>query len=79
MLNIDLRKIYRFVPVEPPPPSDCLPVGALYYYECLDCQGIVNSAPHGAAQCPCGNLVAASGKIQIRDAMRLRVMTGKLK
>ena len=40
MLGIDLRKIYRFVPVEPPPKADSFPSGAMYYYECLDCQGI---------------------------------------
>ncbi len=80
MLNLDLRKIYRFTPVTPSPSStDPLPVGAMYYYECLDCQGIVNSVPHAPAQCACGNLVGRGGKVDIRDRARLQVMTGKLK
>ncbi|MFC5301545.1 hypothetical protein [Azospira restricta] len=78
MLNLDLRKIYRFAPVALKP-AEPLPIGAMYYYECLDCQGIVNSVPHTPAQCPCGNLSGAAGKVEIRDPNRLRVMTGKLK
>ena len=79
MLGIDLRKIYRFVPVEPPPKVDSFPTGAMYYYECLDCQGIVNSVPHAPAACPCGNLSGGNGQVEIRDATRMTVMTGKLK
>ena len=79
MSVIDLRKIYRFVPLEPAPAAGALPTGAMYYYECLDCQGIVNSVPHATAQCPCGNLVGSGGKVDIRDRSRLQVMTGKLK
>ena len=79
MLGIDLRKIYRFVPVEPQPAADRLPAGAMYSYECLDCQGIVNSAPHVAAKCVCGNLAGNAGKIVVRDPARVRVMTGRLK
>lgn len=79
MLNLDLRKIYRFVPVTPAPAIDQLPVGAMFYYECLDCQGIVNSVPHAEAKCPCGNLAGGGGKVEIRDPARLQVMTGKLR
>jgi len=78
MLNLDLRKIYRFTPVTLKP-TDALPVGAMYYYECLECQVIVNSAPHTPAQCACGNLSGGDGRIDIRDPSRMRVMTGKLK
>lgn len=78
MLSLDLRKIYRFTPVTPPPTAP-LPTGAMYYYECMDCQVIVNSVPHTPAQCACGNLAGGDGKVEIRDAARLRVMTGKLK
>lgn len=78
MLNLDLRKIYRFTPVTPAP-SEPLPTGAMFYYECLDCQVIVNSVPHAPAKCACGNLSGGGGKVDIRDPERLRVMTGKLK
>lgn len=79
MLGIDLRKIYRFVPVEPPPKADSFPSGAMYYYECLDCQGIVNSVPHIPAKCVCGNLAGSGGQLVVRDPERVRVMTGKLR
>ena len=79
MLNLDLRKIYKFVPVTPAPDSAKLPVGAMYYYECQDCEGIVSSVPLVASKCPCGNLCGNGGKLEVRDPARLRVMTGKLK
>lgn len=78
MLNLDLRKIYRFSPMVLDP-SEPLPTGAMYYYECMDCQGIVNSVPHTPASCPCGNLSGGGGRVEIRDAARMSVMTGKLK
>ena len=79
MSVIDLRKIYRFVPLEPAPPASALPTGAMYYYECLDCQGIVNSVPHVASACVCGNICGNGGKVEVRDPSRVRVMTGRLK
>lgn len=79
MLNVDLRKIYRFTPLAPAPASDKLPTGAMYYYECLDCQGIVSSVPHAPAKCACGNLSGTSGKLDVKDPSRLKVMTGKLR
>jgi predicted RNA-binding protein with PUA domain len=79
MLNLDLRKIYKFVPVTPVPDPAKLPVGAMYYYECQDCEGIVSSVPLVASKCPCGNLCGNGGKLEVRDPARLRVMTGKLK
>lgn len=79
MLNVDLRKIYRFSALAPAPAPDKLPAGAMYYYECLDCQGIVNSVPHVAAHCVCGNLSGGGGKVAVRDPARVRVMTGKLR
>jgi len=78
MLNLDLRKIYRFTPVTLKP-SEPLPTGAMYYYECLDCQGIVNSVPHVASACVCGNIRGNGGKVEVRDPTRMSVMTGKLK
>jgi hypothetical protein len=56
MLNIDMRKIYNFYPVEPAPNPAALPTGGDLYYECLDCLVIVNSVPHIKAACACGNL-----------------------
>lgn len=79
MLNIDLRKIYRFSPLVPAPAADKLPTGALYYYECLACQGIVNSVPHTPSQCACGNLSGSGGKLEVKDPSRLQVLTGKLR
>lgn len=79
MLNLDLRKIYKFTPVTPTPDAGQLPSGASYYYECTECQVIVNSVPHTPAKCACGNLSGGDGRLEIRDPSRLRVMTGKLK
>ncbi len=79
MLNIDMRKIYNFYPVEPMPDAANLPTGGEFYYECLDCTSIVNSVPHIKAACACGNLVGAGGKLSVKDPERVRVVRGKLK
>lgn len=79
MLNIDLRKIYNFRPVEPAPDPSSLPTGGDIYYECLDCTGIVSSVPHVQAACTCGNLTGNGGKLDIKDNGRVRVVRGKLK
>lgn len=79
MLNIDMRKIYNFYPVEPGPSADALPTGGDLYYECLDCSVIVNSVPHIKSACACGNLQGAGGKLEVRDPARVRVVKGKLK
>ncbi len=79
MLNIDMRKIYNFYPVEPAPAADALPTGGDIYYECLDCSVIVNSVPHIKSACACGNLQGAGGKLDVRDPARVRVVKGKLK
>ena len=79
MLNIDMRKIYNFYPVEPAPSSNELPKAGDIYYECLDCTGIVSSVPRIKSACPCGNLTGADGVLTINKAERLRVVRGKLK
>ena len=79
MLNLYLRKIYRFSPVAPAPAPDQLPAGAMYYYECQECQGIVSSVPHTPAKCACGNLSGTGGKMEVKNPAALRVMTGKLR
>ena len=79
MLNIDMRKIYNFYPVEPTPDPSALPTGGDVYYECLDCTVIVNSAPFIKAACACGNLTGGGGKLELKDPVRVRVVKGKLK
>lgn len=79
MLNIDMRKIYHFYPVEPAPDPVELPTGGDLYYECLDCAQVVNSVPFIKMACACGNLSGAGGKITVKDSMRVRVVRGKLK
>jgi len=79
MLNIDLRKIYSFYPVEPLPDPSALPSGGDLYYECLDCTVIVNSVPQLKSACACGNLAGGGGKLSIKDPARVRVVRGKLK
>lgn len=79
MLNIDMRKIYNFYPVEPAPAPGELPRGGDIYYECLDCTVIVNSVPHVKSGCACGNLSGGGGQVEIKDAERVRAVKGKLK
>lgn len=79
MLNIDLRKIYKFYPIEPAPSADALPTGGDVYYECLDCTAIINSVPHIQSACVCGNLQGNGGKVEIKLAERVRAVRGKLK
>lgn len=79
MLNIDMRKIYNFYPLEPAPDHAALPTGGDLYYECLDCTAVVNSVPHIKAACVCGNLEGAAGKLAVKNPARVRVVKGKLK
>ena len=79
MLNIDLRKIYNFYPVEPAPDPAALPTGGDVYYECADCNVIVNSVPFVNAACACGNLSGTGGKLNVKDPARVKVVKGKLK
>jgi hypothetical protein len=79
MLNIDLRKIYNFYPVEPAPDPANLPTGGDIYYECLDCTTVINSVPHIKSACPCGNLVGGGGELTVKNPARVKVVKGKLK
>jgi hypothetical protein len=79
MLNIDMRKIYNFYPVEPVPDPVELPTGGDLYYECLDCTGIVSSVPRIKSACTCGNLSGNGGELAVKDPIRVRVVRGKLK
>ena len=79
MLNIDMRKIYHFYPIEPAPDPAGLPTGGDIYYECLDCSVVINSVPHIKALCVCGNLQGSGGVLKVTNPERVRVVRGKLK
>jgi hypothetical protein len=79
MLQLDLRKIYNFYPVEPTPSPDALPTGGDVYYECTDCTTIVNSVPHIKVACACGNLTGKGGVLNVNDPTKVKVVKGKLK
>jgi len=79
MLNIDMRKIYNFYPIEPAPAANNLPSGGDIYYECLNCTGIVSSVPRIKSACTCGNLHGAEGALTVDKPERIRVVRGKLK
>lgn len=79
MLNIDMRKIYNFYPLEPAPEAGNLPTGGDIYYECMACAAVVNSVPHIKAACVCGNLQGGGGKLNLKDPALVRVVRGKLK
>lgn len=79
MLNIDLRKIYLFKPLEPAPDPASLPIGGDLYYECLDCNAVLNSVSHIKCACACGNLAGGGGETKVDKADRVRVVRGKLK
>ncbi|MCL2021490.1 MAG: hypothetical protein FWG81_05200 [Betaproteobacteria bacterium] len=79
MPGVDMRKIYKFYPVEPTPSPDNLPTGGDLYYECTDCGEIVLSVPRVKSACACGNLSGQGGRLQVRDTAKVRVVRGKLK
>lgn len=79
MLNIDMRKIYNFHPVEPAPGPSDLPTSGDIYYECLDCTSIVSSVPLIKSACNCGNLGGGDGVLVVNTPERVRVVRGKLK
>lgn len=76
---LDLRKIYNFYPITPPPPSDELPAGGELYYVCTNCDSVVNSVPHIKVGCLCGNIEGSSGKVTIKNTQTIQVVKGKLK
>ena len=79
MFNVDMRKIYNFYPVEPAPDATNLPTGGDLYYECLSCNGVVNSVPFIKAACTCGNLDGNAGRLDVKNPEQVRVVRGKLK
>lgn len=79
MVDIDMRKIYRFYPLDKPVDPANLPSGGDLYYECLECKGIVSSVARIDAACSCGNLSGGGGKVAIREPARITVVRGRLK
>ena len=79
MLNIDMRKIYNFQPIEPTPAPENLPTGGDIYYECLDCSAIINSLPYIASACSCGNLEGGDGKLSVKSPTLVQAVRGTLK
>ena len=78
-MNIDLRKIYQFTPVELSAGQESLPTGGDFFYECADCKVVLSSVPYIKCACKCGNLTGGAGKMTVKDAAKVAVMRGKLK
>lgn len=79
MVSLDLRKIYKFYPVEPAPSPENLPTAGDIYYECLECNAIVSSVPRIKTACNCGNLSGEDGKLSVQKPAQVKVVRGKLK
>ena len=79
MHTIDLRKIYRFHPVDPAPSPSQLPTAGDIYYECLECGVIASSVPRIKTRCTCGNLSGEDGALTVNNSAKVRVVQGKLK
>ncbi len=77
-MKIDLRKIYRFEAMNHAA-GEALPTGGDVYYECTECSHVVSSVPHIVAHCECGNLHGKGGKVDIKDAGKVKPVRGKLK
>lgn len=78
-MSVDMRKIYKFHPLEQQVDSENLPTGGDLYYECRTCQGIVSSVSFIKAACECGNLEGGKGTVAVRDKALVTVVRGKLK
>ena len=77
-MKLDLRKIYRFEPLDHPAGAP-LPTGGDIYYECADCGFIVSSVTHLSAACECGNLHGKQGAVSVRDPDKVKPVRGKLR
>lgn len=77
-MKIDLRKIYRFEPIDHAAGTP-LPSGGDIYYECTECTQVVSSVPHIIAKCDCGNLDGKGGKVDIKDVTKVKPVRGKLR
>ncbi len=77
-MKIDLRKIYRFTPMDHAPDA-ALPSGGDIYYECTVCNGVISSVPRIPSACECGNLTGNGGEAVIKEADKVNPVRGKLK
>lgn len=77
-MKIDLRKIYRFTPLDHVAGTP-LPNGGDIYYECTICNGVISSVPRIPSACECGNLSGNGGTAVINDADKVNPVRGKLK
>jgi hypothetical protein len=79
MSTVDMRKIYKFYPLDQKVDPEKLPTGGDLYYECQECNGIVSSVTFIKAACQCGNLDGNKGTVVVKDSARVTVVRGKLK
>jgi hypothetical protein len=77
-MKLDLRKIYRFEPVDHVA-GNALPTGGDIYYECIECGVIVSSVTHIVAVCNCGNLSGKHGAVTVKSPDKVRPVRGKLR
>lgn len=77
-MKLDLRKIYRFDPIERQP-DGVLPKGGDVYYECGSCKDVVSSVSHIKVACGCGNLTGGGGNTEIKAPDQVTPLRGKLK
>lgn len=77
-MKIDMRKIYRFDPVDRNADGS-LPEGGDIYYECTECTHIVSSVSHLKSACECGNLEGGQGKTVVRTPEKVNPLRGKLR
>jgi hypothetical protein len=77
-VKIDLRKIYRFTPMDHASGAP-LPNGGDIYYECTVCNGVISSVPRIPSACECGNLSGNGGEAVIKEADKVNPVRGKLK
>lgn len=77
-MKLDLRKIYRFDPIDRQADGS-LPKGGDVYYECGSCKAVVSSVSHIKAACECGNLSGGGGTTEIKSPDQVTPLRGKLK
>lgn len=77
-MKLDLRKIYRFDPIDHATGSP-LPSGGDIYYECVECGFVVSSVTHLPAVCDCGNISGKQGQVEVRAPEKVKPVRGKLR
>lgn len=77
-MKLDLRKIYRFEPMDHAA-GNPLPTGGDIYYECVACGHVVSSVTHLAAVCECGNLSGKQGSVEVKAPEKVKPVRGKLR